>query len=171
MVPATSVPTTLHPLTEPDSSAGRALALSVLGDAPYASLLSSALESALAGATDEYQAIVARDGRALVGLVVFGETAGARGAGRIHLVAVDVTARRRGIALNLVDAACTRLREQSARFVMIELPADTRLSGARRLAERAGFHEEGRMEDYLRDGVALVLLRRDLRDTLVRAVP
>jgi ribosomal protein S18 acetylase RimI-like enzyme len=158
------VPATVHPLTAPDSSAARALAISVLGDAPYAELLSAALESALAGATDEYEAIVARHGRALVGLAVFGETAGARGAGRIHLVAVDATARRRGIALDLIDAACKRLREQGARLVMIELPADPRLSIARRLAERAGFREEARMEDYLRDGVALILLRRDLRD-------
>jgi ribosomal protein S18 acetylase RimI-like enzyme len=163
MVPHTSVPATLHPLAAPDSSAARALAISVLADTPYGEPLLAALESALARATNEYQAILARDGGALVGLVVFGDTAGARGAGRIHLVAVDAKARRRGIAMDVIDAACTRLGEQGGRFVMIELPTDARLASAQRLARRASFHEEGRMDDYVRDGVALVLLRRDFR--------
>jgi ribosomal protein S18 acetylase RimI-like enzyme len=163
MVPGTSVPATLRPLAASDSSAARALAVTVFGDAPYAEPLLAALETALARATDEHQAVVACDANALVGLVVFGEIAGARGAGRIHVVAVDANARRRGIAIDLIDAACTRLGEQGGRFVMIELPGDARLTGARRMAQRAGFHEEGRMDDYVRDGVALVLLRRDLR--------
>lgn len=162
MVPHTSVPATLHPLAAPDSSAARALAIAVLGDAPYAEPVLAALESALARATNEYQAIVARDGSALVGLVVFGDIAGARGAGRIQLVAVDAKARRRGIAMDLIDAACTRLGEQGGRFVMIELPTGAPFTSAQRLAQRAGFHEAGRVDDYVRDGVALVLLRRDL---------
>jgi ribosomal protein S18 acetylase RimI-like enzyme len=135
----------------------------VLADAPYGEPMLASLESALTRSTDEYQAIVVADASVLVGLIVFGETAGARGAGRIHLVAVDAKARRRGIAMDLINAACARFGEQGARFVMIELPVDPRLASVRRLAERAGFHEGGRIDDYVRDGVALVLLRRDLR--------
>jgi RimJ/RimL family protein N-acetyltransferase len=37
-----------------------------------------------------------------------------------------------------------------------------RFASIRRLAERAGFREEGRIDDYVRDGRAFVLLRRDL---------
>jgi ribosomal protein S18 acetylase RimI-like enzyme len=158
----TSVHAFLRPLAAPDSSAARALVISVLADAPSGEPRLAALESALTRASDEYQAIVACDASALVGLVVFGETAGARGAGRIHLVAVDARARRRGIAMDLIHAACTHLAERGGRLVTIELPAGARLSSVRGLVERAGFREEGRIDDYVRDGVALVLLRRDL---------
>lgn len=122
-----------------------------------------ALEGAIARSTAEYQAIVAHDDGALRGVVVFGETAGTQGAGRFHLVAVDESSRRRGIGTALVEAACARLIQDSARFALVELPADARLGGARGLARDTGFREEGRMDDYVRDEVALLLLRRDLR--------
>jgi ribosomal protein S18 acetylase RimI-like enzyme len=121
----------------------------------------AALANALIRPSDEYWAIVARDGRTVVGVVVFGEVAGARGAGRIYLVAVDGAARRRGVARALVDAACQELSQRQARFAMIELPAHARLTDVRRLIERAGFREEGRMDDYVRDGVPLLFLRRE----------
>jgi ribosomal protein S18 acetylase RimI-like enzyme len=158
------VPATLRPLVAPDSTAARALALAVLDDARDAEPMLASLDGALRSASDEYGAIVAHDGDALVGVVVFGETAGARGAGRLYLVAVDATARRRGIAMALTEAACTDLRTRGARFVVIEAPEEARLQPALALAWRAGFREEGRVGDYVRDGVGLVVLRRDLRD-------
>ena len=162
MVPRTSVLFTLRPLVARDAQAARALADAVLGDAPYGDQLRGALDGALSSATDEYRALVAADGSALAGLIVFGETAGARGAGRIYLIAVDARARRRGIATTLVEAACTDLTARGARFIAIEIPDDRRLDGARLAAERSGFHEEARVADYVRDGVSLLLLRRDL---------
>jgi ribosomal protein S18 acetylase RimI-like enzyme len=163
MVPRTSVSATLRILTAQDSAAVRAFATSVLGDAPYSDVMLATLESALARTTDEYRAIVASAESGLVGAIVFGEVAGARGAGRIHLIAVDAKVRRRGIAMDLVNAACANLAERGGRFVAVELPADARLVGARRLGDRTGFREEGRIDDYVRDGVALILLRRELR--------
>ena len=153
---------TLHLAAAPDFAAAHTLALTVLGDAPHAEPMLAALANALTRTSDEYRAIVARDGRTVLGVIVFGEVAGARGAGRIYLVAVNGAARRRGIARALVDAACRELSERRARFAMIELPAHTRLEDVRRLVERAGFREEGRMDDYVRDGVPLVFLRREL---------
>jgi ribosomal protein S18 acetylase RimI-like enzyme len=156
------VPATVRPLAAPDAAAARALAISVLADVPYAEPMLAAIDSALTRATDEHQALVASHAGALVGLMVYGETAGARGAGRIHFVAVDASARRRGVAMQLVRAACARLGERGGRLAMLELPADVRFASIRRLAERAGFREEGRIDDYVRDGRAFVLLRRDL---------
>ena len=161
MVPGTSVLFTLRPLVARDAQAARALADAVLGDAPYGDHLRGALDSALSSATDEYRAVVAAEGSALAGLIVFGETAGARGAGRIHLIAVDAHTRRRGIATALVQSACGDLAARGARFVAIEIPDDRRLDGARFAAERTGFHEEARVADYVRDGVSLLLLRRN----------
>ena len=163
MVPPLPVPVTLRPVAASDSPSARALANTALGDAPFAEPLLTALDGALQRRTDEYQIIVACDGDTLAGLVVFGEIAGTLRTGRIHLIAVEGNARRRGIALALIDAACDRLRGRGGRLVVIELPMDPRLATAHRLAQRAGFHEEGRMDDYVREGVALVLLRRDLR--------
>ena len=160
MVPHTSVSVTLRSLTARDAPAARALADAVVADAPYGDHLRGALDSVLTSATDEYRALVAFDATALAGLIVFGETAGARGAGRIYLIAVAAHTRRRGIATALVDGACRDLTERGARFVAIELPDDPRLAAVRRAVERAGFREEGRVADYLRDGVSLVLLRR-----------
>lgn len=162
MAPDTSVPATLRPLAATDRSAARVLVTSVLADAPYVEPMLAALESALARPTAEYQVIVADNARGPVGLIVFGETAGARGAGRIHLLAVDASTRRRGIGMDLINAGCARLAEQGQRLVMIELPADARLTGVQRLVERAHFRDVGRIDDFIRDGVALLLFRRDL---------
>lgn len=164
MVPDSLVTVTLLSLAAPDATAARALADTALGDAPYAELLLASLDGALTAASDEYRAIVARDESVLLGLIVFGETAGAVGAGRIYFVVVDPAARRRGIATALVDAACRDLRARGARLVAMELTEDPRLERGRWLAHRAGFREEARVSDYVREGVGLVLLRRDLED-------
>jgi ribosomal protein S18 acetylase RimI-like enzyme len=160
MVPG-SVTTTLHPLATPDATAARELVLSVFADAPYGDLMMGALENALQRTTNEYQIIVASEDTEVAGVIVFGETPGACGAGCIHLIAVDGKARRHGVATALIDAACARLAEQGARFAMIELPADARLAPVRALAQRTGFLEEARVDDYVRDGIGLVFLRRD----------
>jgi ribosomal protein S18 acetylase RimI-like enzyme len=161
MVPLTSVPFTLRPLTARDAPAARALADAVLADAPYGDQLRGAIDRVLTSGTDEYRALVAVEDTALAGLLVFGETEGARGAGRIYFVAVDASTRRRGIATALADAACRELTERGARFVIIEMPDDPRLAGARLAAEQASFREEGRIADYVSDGTSLLLLRRD----------
>lgn len=161
MVPRTSVPLTLRPLTPQDAPGARALADGVLTDAPYGAHLQGTLDSALTSATGEYLALVAAEESALAGLIVFGETAGARGAGRIYFIAVDANRRRRGIATALVEAACRDLTERGARFVLIELPDDPRLAGVRLAAARAGFREDGRVADYLSDGLSLLFLRHN----------
>ena len=161
MVPRTSVSLTLRPLTARDAPAARALVDAVLADAPSREHHRETLDSALTSATDEYRALVAAEEATLAGLIVFGETAGALGAGRIYFVAVAANTRRRGIATALAEAASRDLTERGARFVIIELPDDPLLAGARLAAERAGYQEEGRVADYLSDGVSLLLLRRD----------
>ena len=152
---------TLRPFTAADAPAARALADAVLGDAPYGEHLRFALDSLTTSASDEYRALIAHDGTMLSGLVVFGETAGANGAGRIYVIAVDARGRRRGIATALAHAAYTDLAQRGARFVAAELPDDPRLDGARLALLRAGFREEARVTDHVRDGISLLLLRRD----------
>ena len=153
---------TIRPLAAHDAAAARRLADALLGDAGYAVAMRAALDEAVTSETDEYRAIGAHDRGSLIGFIVFGATAGASGAGRIYCVAVDTPARRRGVAMMLIDAACAELRAEDVRFAMIELPAEPELSPALSLARRAGFQEEARVSDYVRAGVALLLLRREL---------
>lgn len=156
------VSVTLRPLVARDAAAARRLADTLLGDAGYADAMRAALDEALSSETEEYRAIGAHDRGSLIGFIVFGATAGASGAGRISCVAVDTPARRRGVAKTLIEAACAELRAHHVRFAMIELPAEPELAPALSLASRAGFHEEARVSDYVRAGVSLLLLRRDL---------
>lgn len=142
----------------------RALASAVLADAPYAEPLLASLDAAIRSDSEEHRALVAHDGDRLAGVIVFGEIAGARGTGRIYLLAVDATARGRGLGAALVHAAFTHLGAHGARFVVIELPEEPRLARALRLAGRTGFFEEARVSDYVRDGVGLLVLRRNLED-------
>lgn len=152
----------LQPVTASTASLVRAFAAAGLQDSPYAEPLLAAFDGALAGESDEYRAIAAWHHDAVVGLGVFGETAGAVGAGRIYLIAVDASVRERGVAAKLLEAVCSELAARGARFAMIELPGEPRFAPVRRLAERLGFRERGRLDDYHRDGVPLILLRREL---------
>ena len=158
-------PVTFHPLSASESASARALARAALDDVPYAPSLLAPLDSALRSEGGEYRALIARDNTAVIGLIVFGEIAGAVGAGRIYFVAVHGGVRRRGIGSALIEAACTQLRSAGARFVAIEMPEEPRLDAARAVALRMGFLPEGRVSDYVREGVSLVLLRRDLGET------
>jgi ribosomal protein S18 acetylase RimI-like enzyme len=128
----------------------------------------------LAGALDALQSAAeapGADGRALAsmtgddaeGVIVFGIFAGTSGAGRLHLVVVENPARRGGVARALVTAAIESLEASGARFVLAELPDDAReLPGSRDLLDALGFHEESRVDDFYRRGVALVFMRREL---------
>lgn len=156
---------TMKPVTASTAASVRSVAAAALRDSQHAESLLAALDAALAGASDEHRAIVALHDGGVVGLIVFGETAGALGAGRISLVAVDASARDRGVAAQLVAAVCDDLAASGARFAMMELPGEPGFAPVHRLAVRMGFREQGRIDDYLRDGVPLILLRRDLAPT------
>lgn len=158
----TPVSVTFRALAPPDAEAARSLADATLGGAPYAAGMIAALDEAVTSDSDEYRAVGAHDGSSLIGFVVFGEIAGAIGAGRIYVVGVETAARRHGIATALVEAACIELQSRGSRFAVIELPEEPSLASGLALAHRIGFRGEGRVSDYVRDGVGLLLLRRDL---------
>jgi ribosomal protein S18 acetylase RimI-like enzyme len=126
--------------------------------------LRETLDVALRGTSAEERVLVARDrpGGGVTGAVLFGETAGVPGAGRLRAVVVTPLARRRGVGRALVEDAVARLAASGARFVMAEVPdePDTRYFAV--LLEGCGFREEARAADLVRDGVAMRYLRRDL---------
>lgn len=155
----------LRPASAGDADAIRALVRHSLDGVPYHEPLVAALDAALDHPGPEYQLEITTDADSLCGIVIYGETAGTRGAGRVYLIAVSQSARRQHIGTQLLEAACDRLREIGCRFVMVEIPGDGRLAGAYRLCRAVGFAEEARVDDFASDGVALLLLRRPLRPT------
>ncbi|MDQ3698929.1 MAG: GNAT family N-acetyltransferase [Gemmatimonadota bacterium] len=130
-----------------------------IGGTPYAARLFELLEEALAGETAESRACVAVRDTEIVGLVMYGEIAGTRGAAKLHLVAVTASARLQGVGGRLVDIAAADLARRGVRFVLAEVPDDPRVAPGRELLFRAGFQEESRVPDLYADGVALIFLR------------
>jgi ribosomal protein S18 acetylase RimI-like enzyme len=152
----------IRPLREEDAPAARALLVSSLAGLPYAEAPLAALQLAASGASDEAHGLLAWSGGAPVGVALYGEVAGASGAGKLHVVAVAAEARRRGVATQLCGAATEELRARGARFVLGEIPDDHRVAPARGALVRLGFAEESRVPDFYEDGVALLFLRLDL---------
>ncbi len=154
----------MRPLAADDIDAARELLRDALPTGSRADALTSLLESAALAPGDERRALAAEvDGR-VAAVVIFGEYAGAAGAGRLHLVAVDRRQRRRGIGTLLLERAISELGARGARFVLTELPLERpALDGYVAFLAALGFTEESRIEDFHRPGVPLVFSRRELR--------
>ena len=99
----------------------------------------------------------------MVGVIVFGSFGGTNGAGRLHFVAVEDSARRAGVATSLVRTAIESLEQIGARMMLAELPDDPiALPGARAFLEALEFTEESRVENLYREGIAMTFMRREL---------
>lgn len=152
----------IRPLTTSDASSARALVLGEVGGTPYTELPLTAVRRALDAEGEEVRGLVAIDGQELVGLVLYGWVAGALATGKLHLIAVTAAARLRGVGSQLCESAVSDLASSGARLVIAEVPDDPALRPGLLLLQRCGLGEEGRIADFHRDGIALVLLRRDL---------
>lgn len=151
----------LRALGENDLAAARELLRDAVGVASQLPVLLSLLESAALDAGPEQRGLAADvDGR-LAAVAVYGEYAGAAGAGRLHLVAVGPGHRRGGIGSLLLERLASELGARGARFVLAELPEELPALGDYFAFLRArGFREESRIPDFHREGVALVALVR-----------
>ena len=154
------------PLVERASPADRDAVLALFEasvPAAFRDVAHDALRAALAGSEEE-RCMVARDRArgAVTGFVLFGFVAGAVGAGRIRAVGVAPLARRRGVGRALVDASVSDLRDEGARFVLVELPDAPEARFASLLLTACGFGEEARAGDLVRDGVDMRYLIRRL---------
>ena len=158
---ATPTPLLLRPLTPADLPAARALLEAERARHPYAERPLEQLESIASGGPDgEYRALVAADESGIAGVLLYGLVAGSVGAGMLFGAVVAPESRGRGIGRALADAGVAALVSSGARAVFAELPDDPALGDVRSLLARAGFSEEGRVSDLLRDGVALTIWRR-----------
>ena len=150
----------LRALMPDDAGAARALVSGQFAATPYAARALELLESALRFDDPEYMALLAfaGDGKSLVGLVLFGTVAGAHAVVKVH----GVVARERDTAIALLNAVLKASEHSGERMIVSELPDDTPFTIASEALEASGFAEEGRVPDFVRDGVALRLFVKPL---------
>lgn len=154
----------IRPLTPAHLPAARALAEAQRARAGFGARALELLPLAAAGTTPEHRGAVLEAEGALAGVILYGEVAGAVGTGAIHALLLPSAAAERAAehAQRLAAHALAAAREGGARLVVAELPDVAPLALARGALEASGFVEEARVPDYFRDGVALLLLRREL---------
>ena len=152
----------LQPLAAVTLPAARALFAAELARHPYAERPLELLDAVAAGSA-EYRADVMLDGDRVAGAVAYGLVAGASGAGAVYGVCATPTVRRRGMGARLVAHALGELRTLGARRAFAEVPDDpAALGDVLGLMRAAGFAEEARVPDLVRDGVAMLILRRNI---------
>ena len=145
----------MRPLMPEDADAARATIVDELRGTPYLARTLEVLDSALRFEDPEYLCLLAApsDDAAPSGLVLFGTVLGARLATKVHgVVAPDP--RVQLVLLDAVRETCVRSGE---RLVVCELPHDAPFDVASVALLASGYREEGRIEDFVRDGVALRL--------------
>lgn len=144
----------LSPLMPGHAAAARAVVDASLAGTRYHARTEEQLDAALRFEDPEFLAVLALDVDDVVALALFGAVAGASRCTRLHaLVGEDDE------ALDALAAAVVQVCADSGeRLAVCELPDEARFASAHGALAAAGFAEEGRVEDYVADGVALRLL-------------
>jgi len=145
----------------PEAAAGaHQLLVSRLGVTPYVDRAVEILNSAERGDDEENRAyVVARDGT-VAGLALFGRIAGTEAGFRLHLLLVVST--DGDVGERLLESVNHAVVDSGGRFLVAEIASEPALSATISLLRDHGFEQAGRIPDYFRDGVPLLILRRNL---------
>jgi hypothetical protein len=135
-----------------DAGAARALVVAQFAGTRYESRVLEQLEIALRGDDAECRALVAILPReaCVRGLALYGTVAGAQGVVKLHVLAGDNRDALRVLALTVGDAG--------ARMIVCEIPDDAPFHVTSQVLRELGYGEAGRVADFVRDGVDLLLL-------------
>lgn len=146
----------LRPLMPEDAHGARAVVSARLGRTRYEARALEQLDAALSFEDPEYMALlaVAPASARVVGLAMFGAVAGATQVTKLHLLLADEAA----TCVALATAVCTVAEASGERMVVAELPDDATVRDALSALRDSGFDEEGRVEDFIADGVGLCFL-------------
>lgn len=150
-----------RPIGARDLKPARALLRSDLEGTPYLDRAIEILERAAGTPDEEHRAIVAGPADALDGVALFGMIAGTVGTAELHAMSVRNIAPP-SVGQALVDEVLRAVRARRANLAIAEVPDDAALSAFAGILRANGFEEEGRVKDYYRDGVDLILFRRTL---------
>lgn len=146
----------LRPLMPEDADAARAVIVARLGGTRYEARALEQLDVALTFEDPEYMALLAADPESgqLVGLVIFGAVAGAQRVTKLHALLCD----DEDTCAALADTVRTVASESGERMVVAELPDDRVFNDAIAGLRDGAFREEGRVDDFVADGVGLRFL-------------
>ena len=145
-----------------DTQGTRVLLMGALGVTPYIDRALEVLQLAERGHDPEHRALViARDGT-VAGLALFGTITGTMTGAKLHMAVLAPGVEASDVGARLMDAVAAAARESGANFLIAELPDDPAIGAILALLREHGFHEEARVPDFYRDGVALTFLRRRL---------
>ena len=145
----------VRPLMPADAEPARVAVVDQFRATPYLTRTLEVLDSALRFEDPEYLCLLAAPGESdpPIGLVLFGTVLGARRATKVHaVVAPDPR-----VQLALLDAVRETCVRSGERLVVCELPHDLPFDVTAVGLVASGYREEGRIEDFVRDGVALRL--------------
>jgi hypothetical protein len=146
----------VRPLMPEDARTARETIVESFRGTPYLARVLEVLDDALKFEDPEFLCLLAAPGVSdpPTGLVLFGAVLGARLVTKVHaVVAPDPR-----VQLALLDAVREMCVRSGERLVVCELPHDAPFDVAGVALLASGFTEEGRIEDFVREGVALRLL-------------
>jgi hypothetical protein len=146
----------LRALMPDDAAIARALVEQHRGGTRYASRVLEILDSALRFDDPEHMALLALDPASGEprGLALFGAVAGALRVVKLHAVLGEELV----ILLALVDAVRHVAESSGERMIVCELPDDPAFVLVAEALGESEYLEEGRVPDFVRDGVALRLM-------------
>jgi hypothetical protein len=146
----------LRALMPDDAGAARAFVVERLGGTRYETRAVEQLDTALTFEDPEYMAVLALATRSgwVRGLVLFGTVAGARGVVKLRVVLGDDVS----ICEPLVRAVDDLAVGAGERLIVAELPDDSPFADGAEALMACGFVEEGRVEDFVCEGVAVRML-------------
>ncbi|MFN2399812.1 MAG: hypothetical protein ABR543_14425 [Gemmatimonadaceae bacterium] len=151
----------IRPLKSGDADGARALLHTMATTIPHFAGGEDYLRAALLGDSAESRGIVAVEGGALAGIVLYGKVAGTVGAGEVHFI-ITAPERLADLGQGLLDGAVADLTKRGVRLIVVELADVPHFEPLRRFLSGNGFVEEARIPDLYRDGVPLLISRREI---------
>jgi hypothetical protein len=149
-----------RPIAPEDAAGAHQLLIRRLGVTPYIDRAVEILTLAERGDDPEHRAyVVARD-KTVAGLALFGSIAGTDAGYKLHALVVE--SREGDVGERLIEAVDSAVTTARGRFLIAELADEPALATTIALLRAHAFAEVGRIPDYFRDGVPLVILRHDL---------
>jgi len=149
---------TARALETADLASARALVAAHFAGTLYEARILEQLEIAARGDDPECRGIVALapDEQRVRGFVLLGAVAGAEGVWKVHFLISP----ERNVLTTLADVARQECRRADQRMLVCELADDAPFDVTGQVLHELGFEEAGRVADYFREGVALVVLTR-----------
>lgn len=144
----------LRPLMPGDDATAYELLTASFEGTRYLARLQEQLDAAFRFEDPEYLAVLAERDDVVVALGLFGAVAGARQCTKLHVLAgADDEA-----LASLASAVVAVCADAGERLIVAEVPDDAVFAAGVQALDAAGFREEGRVADYVTDGIALSLI-------------